>query len=217
MPSKELRVHNIKNIRDLSNYTYIGRGTIFGNPFILNRSGTRDVVINKFREYALNNPTLLYEISNIDKDLVCHCSPSKCHGDVILDIKKKLELGEITIPSESILAVIGSRTFTDYDKFKIELTNFLENFPHRVGILVSGGAKGADSLARRYSEENNLPFIEIPADWNKYGMSAGMIRNQEVILKAHYVLAFWDGTSTGTLDAISRAKMFNKPCTTIRI
>lgn len=98
--------------------------------------------------------------------------------------------------------VVGSRTFQDYDLLKSKLNHLLQNQGNEV-VIVSGGAKGADSLAERYAKEKDLPLKIFPAEWGKYGKSAGYIRNEEMhkyISKQNKrgVVAFWDGMSKGT-------------------
>ena len=67
---------------------YIGRPSKWGNPFIIGRDGTREEVIKKFKDWLLNNPKLIAECKQElrGKNLVCYCAPSKCHGDVLLEI-----------------------------------------------------------------------------------------------------------------------------------
>jgi hypothetical protein len=68
--------------------------------------------------------------------------------------------------------------------------------------IVCGEARGADSLGRRWAIENNIPVASFPADWNKYGCSAGIRRNEWMGSYADYVIAFWDGESRGTKHMI---------------
>lgn len=65
---------------------YIGRGSPFGNPFVLGRDGSREEVVSKFMSYFMNNDSLkkLALEKLRDKDLVCFCAPKLCHGDVLL-------------------------------------------------------------------------------------------------------------------------------------
>jgi len=102
------------------------------------------------------------------------------------------------------MGVIGSRNFVNY-KFMKEI---LDSFPF--SEIVSGGAKGADSLARRYAEEKNIPITEILPDWNQYGKSAGFKRNKSIIDQSDAIIAFWDGVSSGTKNSIYLAKKANK-------
>ncbi len=76
--------------------------------------------------------------------------------------------------------------------------------------LKIGGAKGADSLGEEYAKENNIPTKIFIPDWDKYGKSAGMIRNTDIVNESELIVAFWDGISSGTLDSINKAKKNNK-------
>lgn len=102
------------------------------------------------------------------------------------------------------MGVIGSRTFTNYKYMKEILDSF------SFSEIVSGGAKGADSLARRYAEEKNIPIAEILPDWNQHGKSAGFKRNKLIIDQSDAIVAFWDGVSRGTKNSIDLAKNANK-------
>lgn len=79
------RVINVKT--DDSDHEYIGRGTIFGNPFIIGRDGDRDEVIEKFKAYFLSDRRLMdAALTHLKgKNLGCHCKPLACHGDVIME------------------------------------------------------------------------------------------------------------------------------------
>ncbi len=66
---------------------YIGRGSIWGNPFVIGRDGTRDQVIEKYRNYILKDKVVLSQIYKLkDKILGCYCKPLKCHGDVLIEL-----------------------------------------------------------------------------------------------------------------------------------
>jgi len=60
---------------------YVGRGSPWGNPFVIGKDGNRDDVCDKFRDEVLPN---LDVTSLKGKDLVCFCSPQRCHADDIL-------------------------------------------------------------------------------------------------------------------------------------
>ncbi len=99
-----------------------------------------------------------------------------------------------------IVGIVGSRSFQGYDLLKKELSSF------QISKVVSGGAKGADALAARYAKENNIPLKEFLADWEKFGRSAGPIRNQEIVNDSQMIIAFWDGKSRGTKSTIDMAR-----------
>jgi len=78
------------NIKHKNAYdVYIGRASIFGNPFLIGRDGTRKQVVEKYREYFYNklkDPIFAGKVSLLKgKILGCFCAPLSCHGDVIIE------------------------------------------------------------------------------------------------------------------------------------
>ena len=104
--------------------------------------------------------------------------------------------------------VVGSRGFTNYQMVKNVLEQFLVQFPNF--ILISGGAQGADSLGERFADEHGLEKIIHLPDWDKYGRSAGYIRNQKIVKDSDAVVAFWDGQSKGTEHTIDLCRSSGK-------
>jgi hypothetical protein len=109
------------------------------------------------------------------------------------------------------LGVVGGRDFNDYELLKLTL----DQFKH-IKLIVSGGAQGADKLAERYARERGIETLIIKPEWNKYGKSAGPIRNQQIVLNCHKLIAFWDGQSKGTFSSIEIARMAAIECEIIR-
>jgi hypothetical protein len=105
------------------------------------------------------------------------------------------------------IAVIGSRTFSDYSLLK----NTLNDFTNPIDEIISGGAEGADKLAEIYATENEIRLSVFKPDWAKFGRAAGVIRNKEIIFNADYCFAFWDGKSKGTATSIHLCKKLKKP------
>lgn len=106
------------------------------------------------------------------------------------------------------LAIVGSRTFNDYDLF---LDFAQKYFRYEINTIISGGAKGADSLAKRFAKYWGFEYSEFLPNWNELGKSAGFRRNQQIVDECDVVLAFWDGKSKGTQDTINKAKKAKKP------
>jgi len=106
--------------------------------------------------------------------------------------------------------IAGSRDFNDYNLLE-EKCNFLlsEKVKTHDIVIVSGTARGADKLGEKYAEEHGYEIDAHPADWDKYGKSAGYRRNQEMAEVADAVLCFWDGVSKGTKHMIDIAKEKN--------
>jgi hypothetical protein len=64
---------------------YIGRGSKWGNPFVLGRDGDRTEVIGKYTKYLVNNKELMGSLHELKgKTLGCWCSPKACHGNVLV-------------------------------------------------------------------------------------------------------------------------------------
>lgn len=109
--------------------------------------------------------------------------------------------------------VIGSRSFSNYEL----LASSLNNYVYKGDVIVSGGAKGADSLAERFAKENSIEFVVYPANWEKFGKSAGFKRNVDIVNSSDIIIAFWDGKSKGTMHSIELAKKMNKKTIIIKV
>lgn len=103
--------------------------------------------------------------------------------------------------------IAGSRDFNNYTLLKNNCDILLSITKENIEI-VSGGARGADSLGERYAHENNLQLKIFPANWN-LGKHAGFLRNKEMADYADALIAFWDGKSKGTKMMIELAKSQN--------
>lgn len=108
------------------------------------------------------------------------------------------------------IAVIGSRSFSDEEYMRKVLFD-QEKLNAEEHIIVSGGAPGADILSEKISKMEEIPFLLYPANWERHGKRAGMLRNIAMIQHVDEVIAFWDGRSSGTKHAIGLANKFGKP------
>lgn len=104
------------------------------------------------------------------------------------------------------LAIVGSRGFNDYDLMRSIIPDILISSGQLNHSIVSGGAKGADTLAEMFAQEYMLPITLFYPEWDKYGKSAGMIRNRQIVDYCNGLVAFWDGKSKGTANSIELAK-----------
>ena len=106
--------------------------------------------------------------------------------------------------------VAGGVNFVDYGTLKSTLDEYFKNTSEEEIEIVSGHAKGADSLGERYADENSIKCTIFPADWKKYGRAAGPIRNRQMLEYAMEqnasLVAFWNGESKGTKNMISIAE-----------
>lgn len=107
------------------------------------------------------------------------------------------------------IIVSGSRGISDYKLVESTLDNFIESKDKSSIEFVLGGARGVDSLAEQFAKTNNYRVKIIPANWNKFGKSAGYRRNLELIEYCNdthdkVLIAIWDGRSPGTHHMIDQ-------------
>ena len=100
--------------------------------------------------------------------------------------------------------IAGTRNFNDYNLLKKKLDKILSNITDDI-VIVSGKARGADTLGEKYAKEKGYQIAEFPADWEKFGRSAGYKRNVQMAEYADACVCFWDGRSPGTKHMIDIA------------
>ena len=100
--------------------------------------------------------------------------------------------------------IAGSRGVIKYR----HLVAAMSSVPFMPTVIISGTARGADRLGEKYARKNKITLEKYPAEWNKHGKAAGMIRNREMASVADALVALWDGKSRGTLNMIKTAKDF---------
>lgn len=122
-----------------------------------------------------------------------------------------------TIKPTFKVIIAGGRDFLDYNLLREKVDKILidKRASHKI-VIISGCARGADTLALRYASENVLDVEKYPADWDQYGKKAGYIRNVEMAENANALIAFWDGQSKGTKHMIDIATEKNLPIRVIR-
>lgn len=151
-------------------------------------------LLSEIIEYEKTKDNLTFEeAKEFVSKLTAFCSDS---------IKEKKE-----IENPYYVIIAGSRNFNDYELLKEKALIILsKKLPLFNVVIVSGEANGADKLGERFAEEHNLGLIKMPADWDKYGKSAGYKRNQEMAEIANACIVFWDGESFGSKHMIDIAK-----------
>lgn len=104
-----------------------------------------------------------------------------------------------------VTLICGGRNFGDYAQFKAAM----KNLPFTPSIIVQGGARGADLLAKLWAKENNVHCAEVQALWQN-GKSAGHERNAAMLLLGvQYVIAFPGGA--GTKNMIKKSEDMGLP------
>lgn len=120
--------------------------------------------------------------------------------------------------------VVGTREITKQLSGAKELVvNSIESLAPEPDEIVSGGARGVDTIAKQYAMERNIEYTEFPARWGEtegkpeseirerndgssYWAKAGIERNREMIEYGDVCIAIWDGESSGTKSTIGFAR-----------
>ena len=104
------------------------------------------------------------------------------------------------------IAIVGSRNWKDLLRIK----KYIDMLDEET-VVISGGAMGVDRAAEQLAKMRGLETKIFPADWKRYGRSAGMRRNNDIVNEADCVVAFWDGESKGTYHTICLSAKAGKP------
>ena len=98
--------------------------------------------------------------------------------------------------------IAGSRTLGLYH---LNSASLQFDFP-LIGTVISGHARGVDLAGEQWALERGIPVECYPAEWDKYGKSAGYRRNEVMADRAEALVAIWDGESRGTGHMIEVAE-----------
>lgn len=98
--------------------------------------------------------------------------------------------------------IAGSRDITDPKILEMALIFSKMDITE----VVCGGARGVDELGRLWAINYDIPITMFPAEWDKYGKSAGYRRNRDMAVYADALIAVWDGSSKGTKNMIDVAR-----------
>lgn len=101
------------------------------------------------------------------------------------------------------LAIIGSRNICDLD-----ISQHIATTPTQI---LTGGARGVDTLAADYATAHGIDLLIIKPDYKAHRQGAPIRRNELLVQQCDQVLAFWDGSSRGTKYVIDYARKHGKP------
>ena len=103
------------------------------------------------------------------------------------------------------VVISGSRTLTN----KRLVESYLETCEFNITTLICGYdpekklPKGVDEIAYNWAKSKGIATETYPADWDKFGKTAGILRNKQMVQLADALVAIWDGSSRGTLSTIN--------------
>jgi hypothetical protein len=114
-----------------------------------------------------------------------------------------------------MIVVCGDRFWTD----KTAIENRLKCLNQQEDVVITGGCRGVDTITNNIAKKLNLMCVVVDADWNKFGKSAGPIRNRKMLsMNPDLVIAFHNDieSSKGTKDCITEAKKREIPVEIIK-
>lgn len=190
---------------------YIGRagrghGGKWGNPF---RSGNRQKDVDDFRTWIIRQPRLMADLEELrGKRLGCFCKPNVCHGDVLVELLgddgwKQPEEDDVetinctdgyTLDDEGMkvceyggkprraVLVTGDRDAQPLDWMK-HVDAYCANFD----VIIEGDARGIDRMAATVARKHKKELLVFPANWDRYGRSAGPRRNEQMLAKLRFL------------------------------
>lgn len=93
--TEEPKVWNVRQAGLPKDVVYVGRPTMFGNPYVIGQHGNREQVIEKHRIRLMADPAMIARVRRMlkGKHLACHCAPQACHADTLLAIANSEEGG----------------------------------------------------------------------------------------------------------------------------
>ena len=104
------------------------------------------------------------------------------------------------------LSIIGSKGFDDYKLLKKSLFSHIE----KISFMITGYSSGANKLAEKWADENNIKKLIFKPDQDKYGELADSVRNKTIVENSDLIIAFWDGKSKGTKNSIDLAQKLKR-------
>ncbi len=126
------------------------------------------------------------------------------------------------MPQQAIgmrLAIVGSRYYTDYSAFVEHVNDYIAAKCADINtlVIISGGARGTDSMAERYARAHGHAFVAFDADWAAHSLAAGPLRNARMAESCTHMLAFMADNSRGTCDVVNKAQKAKKSVTVVNI
>lgn len=106
--------------------------------------------------------------------------------------------------------IVGSRRYPKLDDVEV----YVRSLP-RDAVVVSGGADGVDKQATAHATALGMEVVEYYPDYAEFGRRAPLERNTLIVEDSDKIIAFWDGTSAGTIDTVAKARERGIPVTIV--
>lgn len=104
------------------------------------------------------------------------------------------------------LIIAGTRTIhPDFGVLDQETRSIEAALGKHITVVLCGGARGADAAGKRWAEARGIKVEMWNADWERFGMRAGHMRNEQMANHADALLLLWDGESRGSKSMLRYA------------
>ena len=100
--------------------------------------------------------------------------------------------------------IAGGREITDHRKI-FRAIAMARDAGWEISEVVSGCCRGVDTIAAEAAGRKGVHVEPFPANWDKHGKAAGIIRNRQMAEYADALIAIWNGKSRGTRNMIEQA------------
>lgn len=200
---------------------YIGRGSIYGNPYKVGVDGTHEQCKEKYRIYLRQHPWLVLQATDlIGKRLGCFCKPKPCHGDIWADLANDAaanndkwaaiqawaqeEMGDRKMAKTAVVA--SARTNPeDYQAFEDFVIAQSEHNPSfGIGAILHPKRAEGMTVGQKFAKRTNTPLATYGIN-HKSGKDAGHRRYDDMVRDCDTLIALWDGKSQGIEYAIDKA------------
>ena len=107
------------------------------------------------------------------------------------------------------ILIAGSRSIEEFD--------LSPHIPIETELIISGGARGIDSVAEKYADQHSISKLILRPDYRCYGKGAPIKRNEKMVEIADLVLVIWDGVSRGAKYTAEYARKKGKQVVLITV
>lgn len=116
------------------------------------------------------------------------------------------------------LLIFGSRSFDDYSMLQYNCDQLIATYSHNDILIITGGARGADTLGAKWAAKRQLDNLIMPARWDSEGKkTAGISRNIRMGDACTSAIGFWDEVSNGSYHMMRYLLRVNKPFIIINV
>lgn len=107
------------------------------------------------------------------------------------------------------VAIVGWRGMKDRKLFDEKLEAFVLQYGNPE-MVISGGAKGADTMGEQWAKARGIPTLILKPNWKEHGKAAGLKRNIDIVNACTHMIAFPCDEGSGTQDSILKARKLGK-------